>query len=93
MWSSFFNRNSPLEANIIYPFVATITQISSNNASMEAGGYGWSLDSLVTNGLINHYDEPLIEEITQVEFEETESTPEEDLEVNENENEEEILHN
>jgi hypothetical protein len=71
MWSSFFNYRNPLQADIIYPFTTTITQIELNSTapSMEAGDYGWSLSHLIEAGLISHTPESVGEEVTEVEFE------------------------
>ena len=64
MWSSYFTNNNPLESDIMYPFFTTITQISEDEESIEAGGYGWSLANLINNKFIDHTSS-----ITEVEFE------------------------
>lgn len=53
IWSSYLNKNCPM-GNNIYPYVCVITGLHSdnNNTHIEAGNYGWSLKSLIIDGLI-----------------------------------------
>lgn len=50
-WSSNFSNNCPLTCEIIrFPFKCKIQQI--DKYSMLAGNYGWDLETLIKNDLI-----------------------------------------
>lgn len=55
-WSSFLNENSPMN-NLNFPKKITITKIFNriSYTSMTCGYYGWDLDSLIKDGLIEKH--------------------------------------
>ena len=80
-WSSLINTNDPTnrDANIVYPAVFIITAIRvglNDHVAMEAGNYGWSLNTLIESGLISHASEsPDEEEVIEEVVEEEEDLP------------------
>lgn len=55
-WNSNLNKNSPCHNRILYPYRGTITgikkQLSDDEIAMTDGIYGWSLTTLIEEGLI-----------------------------------------
>jgi hypothetical protein len=55
-WDSKLSKYSPMRVVINYPFTCVIEAIEvvdTERIAMRAGGYGWSLDSLVKEKLIS----------------------------------------
>ena len=54
-WNSFHCNNSPLEANLKYPYQCVIKKIGISESgliSMTCGKYGWSMSELLKGNLI-----------------------------------------
>lgn len=61
-WNSRLTDNCPLYAKIKYPFETIITDfaptLKGEYGSIVAGGYGWSLECLIDDELIEVVGEP-----------------------------------
>ena len=58
-WSSLLSSNKPLNANIQYPFHCVIDDLKEDvcYTAMSAGGYGWDLNDLINEGLVEKVGE------------------------------------
>lgn len=55
-WASLLNKNCPFY-NLSFPKMIKITEICNSNGytAMTCGNYGWNLDNLIENGLIEKH--------------------------------------
>ena len=57
-WSSLLNKNYPLNS-VIFPFECTIDAIQEedDDIAISAGGYGWSLGTMINDGIVELIEE------------------------------------